>query len=61
MLYYTNKNNMYGILHIMIVSVNFFFGFNSYINSQTSLKLTTDKMQNLPTKQKTEVAYNKLA
>ena len=45
----------------MVVPVKFLFWFNSYINSQTSVELTTDKMQNLRTKQKPEDAYNTLA
>ena len=32
--------------------------FNSYINSQTSVELTADKMQNLLTKQESKEAYN---
>ena len=34
------------------------FWLNSYINSQTSVELTADKMQNLLTKQGPEGAYN---
>ena len=43
--------------HFMVVPVKFSFWFNSYINSQTSVKLA-DKMQNLLRKQETEGAYN---
>ena len=42
----------------MVVPVKFSFWFNSYINSQTSVELTADKMQNLLTKQEPEGAYN---
>ena len=44
--------------HIMVVPVKFSFLFNSYTNSQTSVGLTADKMQNLLTKQEPEGAYN---
>ena len=37
--------------HLMVVPVKF------YINSQTSVELTADKMQNLLTKQEPEGAY----
>ena len=43
--------------HLMVVPVKFSFLFNSYINSQTSVELTADKMQNLLTKQEPEGAY----
>ena len=42
----------------MVVSVKFSFWFNSDINSQTSVELTADKMQNLLTKQESKEAYN---
>ena len=42
----------------MVVPVKFSFWFNYYINSQTSVELTADKMQNLLTKQELEGAYN---
>ena len=42
----------------MVVPVKFSLWFNSYINSQTSIELTADKMQNLLTKQEPEGAYN---
>ena len=42
----------------MVVSVKFSFWFNSDINSQTSVELTADKMQNLLTKQEPEGAYD---
>ena len=42
----------------MVVPVKFSFWFNSYINSQTWVKLTSDKIQNLLTKQEPEDAYN---
>ena len=42
----------------MVVPVKFPFWFNYYINSQTSVELTADKMQNLLTKQELEGAYN---
>ena len=41
----------------MVVPVKFSFWFNSYINSQTSVELAADKMQNLLTKQEQEDAY----
>ena len=42
----------------MVVPVKFSLWFNSYINSQTSIELTADKIQNLVTKQEPEGAYN---
>ena len=42
----------------MVVSVKFSFWFNSDINSQTSVELTADKMQNLLTKQGLQGVYN---
>ena len=42
--------------HIIVVLVKFSFWFNSYINSQTSVELTADKIQNLLTKQELEGA-----
>ena len=45
-------------MHLFVVPVKFSFWFNSYINSQTSVELTTDKTQNLLTKEESEGAYN---
>ena len=57
--YYTNMNNIRMVYwNIMVVPVKFSFWFNSYINSQTSVEITADKMQNLLTKQEPEGAYN---
>ena len=42
----------------MVVPVKFSFWFNSYINSQTSVEITADKIQNLLTKQEPKGAYN---
>ena len=44
--------------HIMGVPVKVSFWCNSYINSQWSVELTANKMQNLLTKQEPEGAYN---
>ena len=44
--------------HIMGVPVKVSFWCNSYINSQISVELTANKMQNLLTKQEPEGAYN---
>ena len=41
------------------VPVKFSFWFNSYINPQTSVELTADKIHNLLTKQELEGAYNR--
>ena len=43
---------------LMAVPVKFSFWLNSHINSQTSVALTADKMQNLLTKQEPEDTYN---
>ena len=42
----------------MEVPVKFPFWFNSYLNSQTSVDVTADKMQNLLTKQELGGTYN---
>ena len=42
----------------MVAPVKFSSCFNSYINSQTSVELAADKMQNLLTKQEPEGAYD---
>ena len=42
----------------MVVPVKFSSWFNSYINSQTLVECTAEKMQNLLTKQKPEGAFN---
>ena len=42
----------------MVIPVKLSFWFNSYINLQTSVELTADKMQNLLTKQEPEGAGN---
>ena len=42
--------------HIMVVLVNFYI--KSLYNSQTSVELTANKMQNLLTKQEPKDAYN---
>ena len=44
--------------HLMVLPVKLSFWFNSYINSQTSVALTADKMQNLLTKQEPEGVCN---
>ena len=52
--YYTNMTNIYVVCwHIMVV-----LGKLSYINSETSVELTANKMQNLLTRQEPESAYN---
>ena len=57
--YYTNMNNIYMVYwHVMVVPVKFSFWFSSYINSSTSVELTTDKMQTLLKKQEPEGVYN---
>ena len=58
MLYYTNMNNIYGILPYNGSSSKIFFWFNSYVNLQTSVELTADKMQNLLTKEEPKSAFN---
>ena len=47
-------NNIYGVLSYNRSSSKF----NSHINSQTSVELIANKMQNLLTKQEPEGAYN---
>ena len=42
--------------HIMVVLVNFYI--KSLYNSQTSVELTANKMENLLTKQEPKGAYN---
>ena len=42
----------------MVVPLKFSFRFTSYKNSQTSVELTTDKIQNLLTKQEPEEGCN---
>ena len=42
----------------MAAPVKFSSWFNSYINSQTSVELAADKMQNLLTKQEPEGVYD---
>ena len=55
----TNMNNICMVYwNIMVVPVKFSFWFNSYINSQTSVEITADKIQNLLTKQEPKGAYN---
>ena len=44
--------------HIMVIPVKFYFWFNSYINSQTSVELAVDKMQNFLTKEEPNGTYN---
>ena len=42
----------------MVVPVKFSIWFHSYINWETSVEFTADKMQNLLTKQEPEGAYD---
>ena len=44
--------------YIMVAKVKISFWFSSYINSQTSVELTADKIKNLLTKQEPKGAYN---